>query len=358
MTQHDGRITLFAPLVTATDTGNTDGRDTADSPFTEVRGRAGEAEAAGIDALLLHDSQSGERTHFEAGTLASALAVCTRTVGLVAAISTEHALPYHVARVLATVDHLTAGRAGWQPMTGGDPDAVANYHGNGSGSASARRSRAVEFTTVLRGLWDSFDDDAFVRDRDSALYFTPEKLHPLDHRGEHFDVAGPLNIARPPQGHPLLVHRVTDTSDSDDLALAARFADVVLLPAQSGQEAARVREAVHERARAAGRSTGGIAVLLDWPVEGGPEEAGRLTRLYDAGAADGFTLVTPAGAAGPAHKAVLALAADVRAKEGRTRPTARPGATLRERLNLPRPASRYETAPQAVLEAQEASGHP
>ncbi|MEU2874546.1 LLM class flavin-dependent oxidoreductase [Streptomyces olivoreticuli] len=341
MTQRDGRITLFTRLITAPDSSS---RDLGTGSFARVRDRAREAEAAGIDALLLHDRQSAapdpaDDPYFEAGTLAGALAVCTRSVGLVASVCTEHALPYHLARLLATVDHLGSGRAGWQPVTAADPDAAANYSRAG-GPSAARRSRAAEFVTVLTGLWDSFDDDAFRRDRESGVYFTPEKLHTLDHKGEHFEVTGPLNIARPPQGHPLLVHRA---ADADDIALAARVADVVLVPARGGQDPARVREAVREQARAAGRDADGIAVLLDWPVNGDPGSAARLRALFDAGAADGFTLLAPTGPAEAAHDAVLALATEVR-EDGHDLPTAPDGATLRDRLGLPRPAGRHQAA--------------
>ncbi len=345
MTQRDVRITLFTRLITAPDGGDGGSRDLGTGSFARVRDRAREAEAAGIDALLLHDRQSAapdpaDDPYFEAGTLAGALAVCTRSVGLVASVSTEHALPYHLARLLATVDHLGSGRAGWQPVTAGDPDAAANYSRAGGPSAAARRSRAAEFVTVLTGLWDSFDDDAFRRDRESGVYFTPEKLHTLDHKGEHFEVAGPLNIARPPQGHPLLVHRA---ADADDITLAARVADVVLVPAQGGQDPARVREAVREQARAAGRDADGIAVLLDWPVDGDPGAADRLRALFDAGAVDGFTLLAPTGPAEAAHDAVLALATEVR-EDAHDLPAAPDGATLRDRLGLPRPAGRHQAA--------------
>ncbi|MFI1227532.1 MULTISPECIES: LLM class flavin-dependent oxidoreductase [unclassified Streptomyces] len=346
MSRSDGHITLFTRLITAPGAPDGSSRGPAVRGLTRVHDRAREAERVGIDALLLHDRQSAahdpaESPYFEAGTLAGALAVCTRTVGLVAAVSTEHALPYHLARTLATIDHFSAGRAGWQPITVADPDASANYSRSGSESAAGRRSRAEEFITVLSGLWDSFEDDAFRRDRGSGVYFTPEKLHALDHRGPHFDVAGPLNIARPPQGHPLLVHR---PADADDLAFAARTADVVLLPAQDGQEATRIRKSVRDQARSAGRDADAIAVLLDWPVDGSTDAARRLRRLFEAGAADGFTLLAPTGAAGPAHDAVLALAAEVRADEAPWTQTAPAGGTLRDRLALPRPAGRHRTA--------------
>ncbi|MET9610661.1 LLM class flavin-dependent oxidoreductase [Streptomyces sp. NPDC006512] len=344
MTQRDGRITLFTRLITAPGTADGARPGAAARPFTRVRDRAREAEAAGIDALLLHDRQSAghdaaDEPYFEAGTLAAALAVRTRTVGLVTSVSTEHALPYHAARVLATADHLAPGRAGWQPLTGADPDAAANYSRPQAAPTAARLARASEFVTVLTGLWDSFDDDAFRRDRESGVYFTPEKLHALDHKGEYFDVAGPLNIARPPQGNPVLVHR---PRDAEELALAARIADVVLLPAQDGQGPDRARESVREQVRAAGRDADDVAVLLDVRVDGGAGTAERLRSLFDAGAADGFTLLAPAGPAEASHEAVLALAAEVRGADGGP-PAALPGATLRERLGLPRPAGRHRT---------------
>ncbi|ATW47939.1 LLM class flavin-dependent oxidoreductase [Streptomyces peucetius] len=344
MSRRGGHITLFTQLLTAPEATCGDSQGADAGAFARVLDRARAAEAAGIDALLLHDRQSASHDpagdpYFEAGTLAAALAVRTRTVGLVAAVSTEYALPYHVARTLATIDHITLGRAGWQPITAADPDASANYSRSGTESAAARRARASEFVTVLTGLWDSFDDDAFRRDRESGVYFTPEKLHTLDHKGECFDVAGPLNIARPPQGHPLLVHRA---ADGDDFAFAARAADVVLLPARNGQDPVRIRESVRDQVRAAGRDPDDVAVLLDWPVDGNAGAAGRLRELFDAGAADGFTLLAPDGAARMAHEAVIALAAAVRAA-GPGEQAAQGGATLRDRLSLPRPTGRYQT---------------
>lgn len=344
MTQRDGRITLFTRLITAPGAADP-APGSGPGPFARVRERARRAEAAGIDALLVHDRQSAapddaEAPYFEAGTLAAALAVGTTAVGLVASVSTQHALPYHAARILATVDHLAPGRAGWQPLIDADPEAAANYSRSGAVSESERRARAAEFVTVLTGLWDSFDDDAFLRDRESGVYFTPEKLHPLDHRGEYFDVAGPLNIGRPPQGHPVLVQRVRD---ADDLALAARVADVVLLPAQDGRDAAAVREALHAGAKEAGREAGDLAVLLDVPADGGPDTAGRIRALFASGAVDGFTLLAPAGPADAAHEAVLALVSELRAADTGG-PSVPAGATLRARLGLPRPPGRHRTA--------------
>lgn len=127
------------------------------------------------------------------------------------------------------------------------------------------------------------------------------------------------------------------------IALAARIADVVLLTVQGDRNPAGARESVREQARAAGRDADEIAVLLDVPVDGSPGAADRFRALFDAGAADGFTLLAPAGPAGASHEAVLALAAEVRGAGG-GKPSAPAGATLRERLGLPRPAGRHQTA--------------
>ncbi|MFI2669258.1 LLM class flavin-dependent oxidoreductase [Streptomyces albidoflavus] len=341
MTRSDGHIPLFTQLITADRPAGAGAPDTAKTSFARIRRRAQEAEAAGIDALLLADRQSAapdpaDNPHFEAGTLAAALAVCTTGVGIVATVCTEHALPYHVARTLATLDHLGAGRAGWQPLVHADSDASANYRRAPSTSA-VRHARATEFAAVLTGLWDSFDDDAFVRDRASGTYFFPERLHALDHKGEYFDVAGPLNIARPPQAHPPLVQR---TTDARELALAARIADVVLLPARGVGDAKAVRDDLREQARRAGRDPDEIAVLLDWPADGTTGSADRLRAVYDAGDADGFTLCAPSPRSDAAHDAVLALVAEIRRAGGGS--AAPPGsATLRDRLGLARPTGRH-----------------
>ncbi|MFK0255998.1 LLM class flavin-dependent oxidoreductase [Streptomyces sp. NPDC090445] len=341
MTRSDGRIPLFTRLITAARPAGAGAQGSGDTSFAQVRRRAREAEAAGIDALLLADRHAAapdpaDDPHFEAGTLAAALAVSTTSVGIVPSVCTEHAFPYHVARALATLDHLGAGRGGWQPLVHADPDAAANYHREPS-TAPERHARATEFAEVLTGLWDSFDDDAFLRDRASGAYFVPERLHALDHAGEYFDVAGPLNIARPPQAHPPLVQRATDPGE---LALAARIANVVLLPAHSAGEAKAVRDDLREQARRAGRNPDEVLVLLDWPADGATGAADDLLAVYEAEGADGFTLYAPSPDPDAAHDAVLSLAAEVRRTNGG--PATPPGpATLRDRLGLTRPAGRH-----------------
>lgn len=156
--------------------------------------------------------------------LLSALAPFTETIGLVATVSTSYNDPFQVARRFASLDHLSDGRAGWNVVTSASRFEALNLSNDDLPSHEARYRRAREFVSVVKGLWDSWDDDAFVRDKASGLYFEPNKMHVLDHRGEFFSVRGPLNISRSPQGHPIIV-QAGSSEDGQDLAAAT--ADVV-----------------------------------------------------------------------------------------------------------------------------------
>lgn len=144
-------------------------------------------------------------TSFEPFTLLSALAMVTEKIGLVATASTTFEEPYHVARRFASLDHISNGRAGWNIVTTSNPDAALNFGLDDHMEHDERYVRAREFYDVVTGLWDSFADDAFPRDAASGLYFDPSRLHALDHKGKYFSVRGPLNIARPVQGWPVIV---------------------------------------------------------------------------------------------------------------------------------------------------------
>jgi alkanesulfonate monooxygenase len=154
-----------------------------------------------IDAL----KRSHTVTSFEPFTLLSALAVVTERLGLVATGSTTFDLPFHIARRFASLDHNSQGRAGWNIVTTSNPDAALNFGLDEHLEHGERYHRAREFYDVVTGLWDSWADDAFVRDVEKGLYFDPSKLHVLAHKGEHYSVRGPLNIARPVQGWPVIV---------------------------------------------------------------------------------------------------------------------------------------------------------
>ncbi|PIK73763.1 nitrilotriacetate monooxygenase, partial [Methylobacterium frigidaeris] len=196
------------------------------------------AEAAKFDLIFLADGVSirGDdidalsRTatryvgQFEPLTLLSHLSAVTERIGLVATASTTYNEPFHVARKFASLDHLSGGRAGWNLVTSADEREAWNF-GRDAHLAHARRyARAAEFVDVVTGLWDTYEDDAFVRDKDEGLFFDPGKLHVLGHRGEHFSVRGPLNVPRPPQGHPVVVQAGSSEAGK---ALAARTAEVI-----------------------------------------------------------------------------------------------------------------------------------
>ncbi|HVV41318.1 MAG TPA: LLM class flavin-dependent oxidoreductase [Nitrobacter sp.] len=163
-------------------------------------------------------------TSFEPLTLLSALAAVTDKIGLIATGSTTFDAPYHVARRFASLDHISGGRAGWNIVTTSNPDAALNFGLDDHMEHAERYKRAREFYDVVTGLWDSFADDAFVRDVESGIFMDPEKMHVLDHRGAYLKVRGPLNIARPVQGWPVIVQA---GASEDGKQLAAETAEAV-----------------------------------------------------------------------------------------------------------------------------------
>jgi FMN-dependent oxidoreductase (nitrilotriacetate monooxygenase family) len=160
---------------------------------------------------------------FEPMTISSALAAVTTHIGVAATGSTTFFEPYNLARQFASLDHISQGRAGWNIVTTRAPGAAFNF-GHVAEVPHAERYRfAREFVEVVLGLWDSYEDDAFVRDLASGYYFDPNKLHALNHEGPRLRVRGPMNMARPPQGYPVLFQ--AGASD-DGMDLSARFAEV------------------------------------------------------------------------------------------------------------------------------------
>ncbi len=137
-------------------------------------------------------------------TLLAGLASVTTHIGLACTASTTYEEPFSLARKFASLDLVSGGRAGWNLVTSGNHTAAQNFSRREHPGKDARYRRAREFAQVVLGLWDSWDDDAFVRDRDSGVFFDPAKMHALGHDGEHFSVMGPLNVARSPQGRPVL----------------------------------------------------------------------------------------------------------------------------------------------------------
>lgn len=194
--------------------------------------------------------RSATVTSFEPMTLLSALAMVTERIGLVATGSTTFDAPYHVARRFASLDHISNGRAGWNVVTTANPDSALNFGLTEHVEHDERYRRAREFHAVVTGLWDSWADDAWVRDPESGVFFDPDRMHVLDHRGEYLSVRGPLNIARPIQGWPVIVQAGASEAGRQ---FAAEIAEVVFGSSRTIEEARVFYQDVKARVAAAGR---------------------------------------------------------------------------------------------------------
>ncbi|GAA5235181.1 LLM class flavin-dependent oxidoreductase [Verticiella sediminum] len=197
-------------------------------------------------------------TRLEPTALLSALAAATTRLGLVGTVSTSYFEPFHVARKFATLDRLSEGRSGWNVVTSFNDREAQNFNQGEVRTHAERYERAHEFVDVVQALWDSWEDDAFLRDKASGLFFDPAKLHVLDHRGKYFSARGPLNIPRSPQGQPVIVQA---GSSEDGRGFAAERAEVVFT-AQPSLAAARGFYAdVKARAERAGRDPGHVKIM-------------------------------------------------------------------------------------------------
>jgi alkanesulfonate monooxygenase len=202
--------------------------------------------------------RSATVTSLEPFTLLSALAGATEHIGLIATASTTFDEPYHIARRFASLDHISGGRAGWNIVTTSNPDAALNFGRDDQLDHDERYRRAREFYDVVTGLWDSFAEDAFVRDVDSGIYFNPDRMHTLDHKGQFLKVRGPLNIARPVQGWPVIVQAGASEAGRQ---LAAETAEVIFGSAGSLAEGQRFYADVKSRMKKLGRSPEHLKVL-------------------------------------------------------------------------------------------------
>ena len=202
--------------------------------------------------------RSATVTSFDPLTLLPALAVVTERIGLLATSSTTFDQPYHLARKFASLDHISGGRAGWNLVTTANPDAAPNFGMDDHMEHGERYRRAREFFDVVTGLWDSWADDAFIRDVGSGVYFDPAKLHVLNHKGTYLSVRGPLNIARPVQGWPVIVQ--AGASDAGR-QLAAETAEVVFAAGSNLVGAKRLYADIKGRAERAGRNPDHLKVL-------------------------------------------------------------------------------------------------
>ena len=207
-----------------------------------------------IEAL----KRSGTVTSFEPFTLLSALAMVTERIGLIATASTTYDAPYHIARRFASLDHISGGRAGWNIVTTSNPDAARNFGMTEHMNHAERYARAREFHDVVTGLWDSFAEDAFIRDKESGIFWDPSRMHKLDHEGKYLSIAGPLNIARPVQGWPVIVQ--AGASDSGR-QLAAEVAEMIFAAGGPIADARAYYADIKSRAARAGRDPSLIKIL-------------------------------------------------------------------------------------------------
>ncbi|WP_019007568.1 LLM class flavin-dependent oxidoreductase [Cohnella laeviribosi] len=207
---------------------------------------------------------------FEPLTILSALAAVTSRIGLVGTLSTSYSLPFTVARQFGSLDHISGGRAGWNVVTSPLEGSALNYGDKPHPSHDERYQIAEEFLEVANGLWDSWEDDAFVRDKETGVFFDPAKMHRLNHKGKYFSVQGPLNIARSRQGRPVIFQAGSSESGK---TLAAKKADAVFTGSETLEEAKAFYADVKQRAVSFGRSEDDIVILPGInPIIGRTEE--------------------------------------------------------------------------------------
>ena len=238
------------------------------------------AEAAKFDAVFLADNASiadqiGFRpiTALEPTVLLASIAAATSHIGVIGTASTSYNEPYNIARRFATLDHVSAGRAGWNVVTTADLGSARNFGREAVPDHTERYARAAEFTEVVKALWDSWEDDAFIGDKINGHFVDADKIHPIAHHGKYFDVQGPLNLPRSPQGHPVLV-QVGASPDGRDLA--ARHAEAVFSASQSFDESLAYGRELKARAAAYGRNA--VKVLAGLTTIIGATESEALRR--------------------------------------------------------------------------------
>lgn len=223
------------------------------------------AEGAKLDMLFLSDglsfnqlSHPAELVRFEPVSLVASLSAITKNIGFVATASTTYNEPFHIARKFSSLDHLNNGRSAWNVVTSYYQTEANNFNQKSHLDHSLRYKKAAEFVEVVKGLWDSWEEDALVRDKKSGVFFDPEKLHTLDHKGTYYSVKGPLNSSRSPQGRPVIVQA---GSSEDGINLAAQTADVIFTAQQTLEEAQAFYQKVKQKAVEYGRSPDDIKIM-------------------------------------------------------------------------------------------------
>lgn len=322
------------------------------------------AERGGLDFVTLDDSFG--RPGPDALAVLSRVAPVTGRIGLVPTVTTTHTEPFHVQAAVATLDWVSRGRAGWRIDVSATEGEARLFGRRRAAPAEELWREAGEVADVAARLWDSWEDDAEIRDVPTGRFIDRDKLHHVDFRGTSFSVKGPSIVPRPPQGHPV---RVVDATDPPARRTAARYADVALVRAASAAQAAAVRDHLRADAKGFGRNPDELRVLAGLLVDlgdgehaaerghggGGPRQTARgplyrggpvdlaelIAAWHGEGIVDGFHL-TPAEPPRDLERLVNGTVALLQHR-GLFR-TFYPGSTLREHLGLARPANQYAVA--------------
>lgn len=238
------------------------------------------AERGKFDSIFFADSPQlvadvGRRPsgNLEPLQILTAVSTVTEHIGLVATATTSYNEPYNLARAFASLDHISGGRAGWNIVTTAGLDAAQNFNLDTLPNHGDRYARAAEFVDVAQQLWDSWDDDAILADKDAGVWGDNDRVRTVDHRGEYFTVRGPLNVPRPIQGYPLLVQA---GSSEDGKVLASKYAEAVFTAQQTIEDARAFYSDLKQRTAAVGRNPDHIKILPGIvPVIGSTEAEAR-----------------------------------------------------------------------------------
>ncbi|WP_284315192.1 LLM class flavin-dependent oxidoreductase [Labrys miyagiensis] len=245
------------------------------APFAEIFGLdyyrrlAESAERAKLDAIFVADHvaiwdsvESGvahyANARLEPLTLLTALSAVTKHIGLIATASSSYYEPYNLARLFASLDHVSNGRAAWNVVTSAMDEEALNFGRDGNIEHGFRYARAGEFLDIATALWDSWEDDAVLIDKETGYFADPDRVHRVDHTGQHFRVRGPLNVPRPPQGHPLIVQAGSSEAGKN---LATRYADVHFAIIRSNEDGLRYRADINARLKKFGREPESFKIL-------------------------------------------------------------------------------------------------
>jgi len=261
--------------------------ETSPLPLTDIRyyqDLAQRAETALFDSVFLadqlalgDDASQAARTWLEPITVLAAMAVVTTRIGLIATCSTTYTEPFNLARQFGSIDHISNGRVGWNIVTSWLATAAANYGSAGQVSHADRYARGEEFMAVVKALWDSWAEDAVIDDRARGRYANPERIRPINHSGSYYQVAGPLNLPRSPQGRPVFVQ--AGSSDTGR-RFAARHAEAVFTAHLEKKTAQEFYADLKALTAAEGRSAEQVLILpgLSPMIAATEAEAQRLAR--------------------------------------------------------------------------------